>query len=378
MDFLSLFARLDGAPLNVGIELLAIVDATDRAYARALEWICNQFELTEFRHSDVIFVQHQCKLRAEREFGAGFTLAQSLAALKSTLIYLGLEGDAHSIRALEGKYFTPEDQKSVFERHRQIIIRNRREQSEKQFGECHDFDLTGAFVDVNLFEDGIEAYRILFHEVGHALHFTNIRAKYATLRLDMPRFFTEGVAQVFQSLTIEPQWLQTHVGLTVDQAKCLRMLLDVTDIITLRANIAFALFETFAHICQDEWKSQWEGKWRELWLSLSSRILLPGTSDVHATGYADYMDRMMFHNFSATDVAYAIWIREQIRMFIKDKCGALYTNCGELLRSIYRPGGSCSWDNALSEVGIKLSTAGLRQYFEETFLTTDIGMCSWK
>lgn len=181
----------------------------------------------------------------------------------------------------------------------------------------------------------------------------------------MPRFLTEAFAQVFQSLTIEPGWLQLHADLTLDQAKCLRMLFDVIEIITLRENIAFAFFENFVHTYQADWKSQWEAKWRELWLSLSSRILLPGTSDVHARGYAGYMDRMMFHDFSAADVAYAIWIRELIRAFIRDQCGGLYTNCADLLRSIWRPGGSRSWSDGLSEVGIKLnmgrSSAALRR-----------------
>lgn len=127
MDFLALFERLDGAPLQVAIILLGIVDATDRAYARALEWVCNQFELTEFRHSDVMFVQHQCKLRAEQAYGAGFKLAESIAILKSTLIDLGLEADTHSIRALEGMHFTPDDEKSILERQRLIFIRNRKE-----------------------------------------------------------------------------------------------------------------------------------------------------------------------------------------------------------------------------------------------------------
>ncbi len=70
---------------------------------------------------------------------------------------------------------------------------------------------------------GWEYYSVLFHEFGHAVHGRSTRAPSHLLRNGLGfAAFHEGVAEVFEEISVSRSWLRTRPGLTPDRIRKFR------------------------------------------------------------------------------------------------------------------------------------------------------------
>ena len=95
------------------------------------------------------------------------------------------------------------------------------------------------------FPDGFEGARGWFHELGHAVHMKEVRAKRHPFRtLPFNRALNEGIGEIFGAIVRDPQWLRSEFpNLTPSQAQNYRHAIEALDAFAARANCYHARLE---------------------------------------------------------------------------------------------------------------------------------------
>lgn len=72
---------------------------------------------------------------------------------------------------------------------------------------------------------GWDWYSVGFHEFGHAVHFSRIRQPDHLLRSPDVGFsgFVEGIADLFEEVSVHPRWLKSRPGLTLESIRHFRL-----------------------------------------------------------------------------------------------------------------------------------------------------------
>jgi len=259
--------------------------------------------------------------------------------LRAALIDCGFQDEERSL------YFANEDTNDATSANQfspGIHVRVTRDERRRQFGTTQDFGaISIARCELNLVTDGIEAYRIAFHECGHAVHFTNICSKYQSLRLNMPVFFTEAIAQVFESLPIERPWLAKNRNLSTSKIDNIRFLRALQEIFSLRENIAFALVELLV--------TESVGDFEQLWPVFAQTCLYPEIELKDLLVPTDHTTRLVFYQHSALNVALAMCLAAQIRNHVANRPNATIYLPGMKAGMIgfMREGGSADWQDVM-------------------------------
>ena len=92
-------------------------------------------------------------------------------------------------------------------------------------------------------DDGYSSYRTLFHELGHALHFSYIDQPYYTLRGSPAGCFSEAMASINEGLLHQPEWLMKYGGVPDSILSPLLDLLHDWKIVGLRFALVSVYFE---------------------------------------------------------------------------------------------------------------------------------------
>ncbi|MDQ3882099.1 MAG: M3 family metallopeptidase [Thermoproteota archaeon] len=242
----------------------------------------------------------------------------------------------------------------------QLQVFNREDHKQLQTGQTFDIDPpSDVRIAFNLWKDGVESYRILFHEFGHALHFKHIDPNLPyILRTNMPSHFTEGLAQVIEYLIFDDDWLQTFTALSPSERLDLRVTQAAYDLLRHRRDIAFAEFERLAY--RDE-----PSNMDNLSSTINREILFPDADE--GENLSDLNLRL--HQFidqplSAVQTLLTVAIREHVRAFISKQAGKGFTNVRDLLVQFYRVGNLKEWDDLINEVtGEPLNMDYLGRYF---------------
>ncbi len=92
-------------------------------------------------------------------------------------------------------------------------------------------------------DDGYSSYRILFHEVGHALHSSYIDQPYYALRGSPAGCVAEAMASFNEALLHQPEWLRKYGGFPDSMISPILDLLHNWRIVSLRFALANVYFE---------------------------------------------------------------------------------------------------------------------------------------
>lgn len=193
-------------------------------------------------------------------------------------------------------------------------------------------------------DDGIAAYRTMFHEMGHAVYSASIRQPTYLLQESASACLTEGIGQFFPMLLEEEKWLTGVAGVPLEMAREYRRRLIEDSAHSVRSYLVFLNFEREAYRNPDQ-------NLTRLWWSLNEKYLgLPQHPDVdswasiiHFTSHPAY-----YQNYLLADM-----IAAQLMNHLKSLQGTVLDNpaTGEFLRSrIFARGASLPWDRLVAEI----------------------------
>jgi hypothetical protein len=225
-----------------------------------------------------------------------------------------------------------------------IHLRLSNDGTRRQFGSTQDFGVLQTTVSqLNISGDGLDAYRILFHECGHSIHFVNIKSKYQTMRLAMPVFYSEAVAQVFEALPLDAQWMKVNSGISAAEITRVRFLRGLQELFALRENLAFALTELLV--------TDSVGGFEDIWPLMARMYLYPAIAaeQVGAVMDRNHMERFLFYENSALNVVMSTCIGAYIRSHVAGTPGgSIYLETTkERMLEFMRPGGSIEWEEVV-------------------------------
>jgi hypothetical protein len=206
-----------------------------------------------------------------------------------------------------------------------------------------------ALVDVNLCENGLSSYQVLFHECGHAIHLLSIRTKYESLRKSLPGFFMEGIAMFFDGTVFDPAWLQAHTALAASDRERLRRFSAMQRLFVLRENVAFALQNLLLRLIGDA------AEYQPIEQILAARILYPDIPEAALGHMAYYIPRWLRNETSAEDIVRSIWLAAQLEVLTMetgDRAGArCSTACSAALSELLE---SVVWDESLQQLNHRI------------------------
>jgi oligoendopeptidase F len=189
--------------------------------------------------------------------------------------------------------------------------------------------------------DGFYSSKVLFHEIGHALHFTFIRQQNPLFKNMMDGAWVEGIAQTVSAMMLEPIWLNKYAHMPdhlIDQYNDAK---KDQDIIKLRTNLLRLNFEF--EIYKNPNRDLNELYWNlfEKYMKLPRHDdLYPWASEIYYTTHPVYIQ-----NYLLADI-----IAAQNVSYIKDNFGSIIDN--EMTRSFLvqnylRFGARYSWQDLL-------------------------------
>ena len=189
-DFIREMADYPGGFEAVFRVLASWTHSTDAAYDALLDEIAQTWDIKEYAPWDVAFVRNQIQTRIDEQFARAFGMAEMQERIRMTLKGLGFLAEENALHFYSKPQLTQQELASLGAG--TIMVGDHGDRRLKQFGKYNDFSTIGlADIETNLHEDGIATYRILWHEVGHALHHVNIRSKYHSLRTAFPDYFAK-------------------------------------------------------------------------------------------------------------------------------------------------------------------------------------------
>jgi len=342
IDFLEEMRKYPGGWDAVFSILDSWTNSTDVAYQPLLDEIAETWGIENYAPWDVAYVRYEFQTRINDEYADAFGIGEMHERLRATLKGLGFSEAERAIRCFSKPHLSQEELGSLV--HGTITVRDHGNRQLRQFGKYNDASLMGlADIETNLHEDGVGTYRILFHEVGHALHHLNIRSKYHMLRTAFPKYFSEAVAQVVEFLVIDVAWLGEVCGMRPESAARLRRLVVSLELQKMRENTMWAFYENEIHANQSVAR-------RDVWRRLARRFLYPRTDLESAPGEREYEERLMYFPYSALQIALTILIREHLRRALSQDGTMFTTRAGEMLKEIFSFGGSEHWTTVVEKV----------------------------
>jgi len=301
MDYIAAIEDVQRAAAEDGTSymLVSMALSLDRHYKQALQVLREEFGWDRFTSDLGAELFTKVDKRVDQLFGAGAkgmppetvlrdTIdAVGLSSAASTHIHVGLpEMSALSVRGVH--FVMTHDPSSA------------------QFGQTHDHHSLGiAFSKVNLHASDHNALRLVLHEYGHAFHFYTLKTGYPTLRRSMPRYLTEAIALVLESIADDGEWLTRFCGASVEDVRRLRKLRLARELYRLRENLAFALMECIL--------TKLSVPMEHAWSAIASRLLYPDDNPIFIRGFERYHSRIVFHDASALITAMTLMIAFAIR-----------------------------------------------------------------
>jgi hypothetical protein len=299
-------------------QLLAVLlEATGPTYEELLDSMKRSLNLNDFGDREYLRIMQSLEEQLDN-WDRYFLVKQMIPALKSTLARLGYRDIV-----------------------RQTTRRNLRDRSRDQFGQTFPVDPpTDIRVLVNLYKDSLQAYRILFHEYGHVLHYSNIDASLnPLLRYDQQPVLAEGLAQVIESLVLNDKWLATHTSMSAEQRRELRQTAITFELFRFRRECVFSIFEDALYLAVDDG----EKKLNDIKSYLNRRFLLFENTDGDHV-WLDRSAQLIRQPVTAYQWPLALVIREHI-------LGSFYELDGDsaperfrsMLEGYYGPGKLYDW-----------------------------------
>ena len=192
-------------------------------------------------------------------------------------------------------------------------------------------------------DDGIAAYRTMFHEMGHAVYSASIRQSTFLLQDAASACFTEGIGQFFPMFLDEQAWLTAAAGVPAGLANDYRKRTKEDAAYGIRFYLVMLNFEREAYRNPEQ-------DLTKLWWAMSEKYLgLPPHPDVdswasiiHFTSHPVY-----YQNYLLADM-----IASQLMHHLKTEQGGVLDNAktGEFLRSqVFAKGSSVPWMKLLSD-----------------------------
>ncbi|MFE5895310.1 hypothetical protein ACFQ6E_41250 [Streptomyces sp. NPDC056462] len=220
-------------------------------------------------------------------------------------------------------------------------------------------------VILDLPQGGVQAYRHIFHELGHALHYSHFGpTEYRMLRNPdlMERHFTEGIACLFESLIFERRWLRENVGLSGDEADKLRQAVIGAEALNTMWNITLARFEIEMYRNPTAYSNGGMGR---LLCSLLSETL--GVEEDSPTVALNFAANMVVHQSVKGAVGWVLKmaVRDSLRYHHHD--GIIYKDdLAGRLRPIMS-GGHRSWIDFFHLIDCEFNFDSMARYWRSAF-----------
>lgn len=341
--------------------LAALVSLSSEAYGFFLKEaaVYNDGSL-EFAPWDSAYVLRKVDDEIKAEFDCHFPRGRLEIALRESLRAMGFSESDPKLFFVESREHIMRD--GTIERGLHIVLQN--DSSRIAFGSTQEFgaQLRVVIAEVNVVEDGYAGYRILFHECGHAMHFLNIVSRYPSLRMNMPVFFTEAIAKLFEALPLDAGWLAAQTSLSGPRVRRVRKLHAMKEIFFLRENVMFALSEMLMACGGTVADAQ------QVWQVLAATILYPACSDEDLTAAVmKYSRRVVNHPGSAMNLVLTACLAAQIRAHVAGAGGTIYIpTTRAAIEPFIRPGGSIDWQTVLMQaIGRPMDAVALAQELEQ-------------
>lgn len=313
------------------IVLMGMAHSFDQTNAQVMEYLGKEFSFTnDFAPWDAAMLPERIENVIRREFSEYFCTRPIQTKLRSTLRELNLE-DANTSSYF---YFRQPTLRGLSRDGIHVIVT--RDSESLETGETHDHTAIGKLLcKAKISTSGFKSYRVLFHEYGHALHFNFLKSEYPSLRESFPVFYTEALATAFESMTSDPDWLETFTRLTPTQIMRLRRLRFCQEIYRLRENIAFSIIETAAY-------GDLEVNMDETWCLVAKVLLYPSREAFEINDFSRYHQRLVMYQGSAEDTAMTIAISAAMRRHLAVANGGKFLSAA--FRNSYEPFASNALD----------------------------------
>jgi len=193
-------------------------------------------------------------------------------------------------------------------------------------------------------DDGIAAYRTMFHEMGHAVYSASVRQPTFLLQDAASACFTEGIGQFFPMFLDEQTWLTGAAGVPPPLANEYRKRTREDAAYGIRFYLVMLNFEreAYRHPDQDLTKLWWA--MHEKYLGLPQHPEVDSwASVIHFTSHPAY-----YQNYLLADM-----IASQLMHHLKGEQGKVLDNAktGEFLQSqVFAKGSSVPWMKLLSDL----------------------------
>lgn len=301
MDYIAAIKDVQRATAEDGTScmLARMALSVDRPYMHALQVLHKEFGWERFTSDRGAMLFAEVDKRVDQLFSAGTRGMLPETVLRRTIDDVGLSSAARTYI-----HVGLPDMLALSVRGVHFVVTH--DLSAAQFGQTHDYYSLGiAFSKVNLHASDHSALRLVLHEYGHAFHFYTLKTIYPILRESMPRFFTEAIALVLESIADDGAWLTRFCGASAEDVRRLRQLRLVREIYRLRENLAFALMECIL--------LRLSVPLEDAWSAIAGRFLYPGESPLLIRGFERYMSRLVFHDASGFNTAMTLMIAFSIR-----------------------------------------------------------------
>ena len=348
VDLARIASALSNEPLATNL-LLPIIDATDAPYSVMLRQVSERWPIPDFAPWDAPWVMARIEESISAASQSAFRVDDAIAILRRSVREMGFEELSASI------YHYPARPQPAELWRRGIHIVTTRRPEQPQFGKTDWYGGPGiALVTINIWEDGLSSYQVLFHECGHAIHLLSIRTKYDSLVTALPGFFMEAVAMFFAGALVDEGWLKLNSTLGEPDRRIFRHFSAMQRLFVLRENVAFALQTLLLRVVGRT------GEYSEIEQLLAARILYPALREKALLGHMYcYVPRWIRNETSAEDIVQSIWISDLISLSVAraDPAGnaaqeTAYKACAQALSKLLS---SVAWDDSVKQMSRRIS-----------------------
>lgn len=296
--------------------LLRLLEATESNYANLIRCLSRPLRVDRLSGHEYLRVMKSLE-KANDKWDGYFALDRLIPALDSTLTQIGYEGARLKTE-----------------------LHNLQDRSSKQSGRTFPIDPPSDIrVLVNLYEDGLRAYRFMFHEYGHVLHYLNTDTSLPyLLRTDYPAVLAEALAQVIEFVLFEDDWLAKYTMLNADQRWELRQTNTAFELLRFRRDCVFVAFENILYSAEpgvDEIE--------RIASYLNRRFLLFDYEDGDS-GWLARVGQLVDQPVSANQWPWTVLIREHVFGPFRSGTNIFTTKAfHSALERYYRPGRLYEW-----------------------------------
>jgi hypothetical protein len=340
-EALSEFCKTD----PTGQLFSALLAFTQPVYYQSLEFLRDEFGLTHFAPWDILYIQRKIFEEIDTLYAniASAILGAADQAVRQLATGLGFREDHEITRVVERGQL------------RQLVpgvtILLEHDELKASFGSTRDvsvlFPKSGAALcTINYADSTYTDTKMLFHELGHALHFVNIWTEYPTLRESIDKVLSEGIARLFEQLAINPAFALSVLGKVVDLRR-LTKLVTSRDLYTFRECLVFGIVESAAYKARASPYGIPDGLLRK------TLFPNPGSEADLGPGFFKfrYENKFVFYEFSGLQIAFHYLVEshlgESARMYAG---GQLFSErFAGFIRPLFRDSALGSWEEVLEK-----------------------------